>query len=100
MNLAYKKNYPESHYDPEIGRWTSKYPIRFDANDTNLYGYVFSDPVNLIDPSCKFFYIPDAVIDIIFARIKKEFCELLGTCKKDETTSKEPGNKCTPKSSL
>lgn len=37
-------------YDPEIGRWTNKDPIRFDAKDSNLYGYVFSDPVNGIDP--------------------------------------------------
>jgi RHS repeat-associated protein len=36
-------------YDPEIGRWTSKDPVRFAAGDTNLYGYVVSDPVNFID---------------------------------------------------
>jgi RHS repeat-associated protein len=38
-------------YDPETGRWTSKDPILFGGGDTNLYGYVMSDPVNLIDPS-------------------------------------------------
>jgi RHS repeat-associated protein len=38
-------------YDPEVGRWTAKDPIDFDGGDTNLYGYVFSDPVNLIDPT-------------------------------------------------
>ncbi len=37
-------------YDAETGRWTAKDPIRFDAEDTNLYGYVFNDPVNGIDP--------------------------------------------------
>jgi len=36
-------------YDPQIGRWLSKDPIRFQAGDTNLYGYAFADPVNLID---------------------------------------------------
>ncbi|MDX1757670.1 MAG: RHS repeat-associated core domain-containing protein [Marinobacter sp.] len=36
-------------YDPETGRWTSKDPILFEAGDTNVYGYVFSDPLNLID---------------------------------------------------
>ena len=36
-------------YDPEIGRWTAKDPIAFAGEDTNLYGYVISDPVNLID---------------------------------------------------
>jgi RHS repeat-associated protein len=37
-------------YDPEIGRWTAKDPILFDGGDTNLYGYVLGDPVNLVDP--------------------------------------------------
>jgi RHS repeat-associated protein len=38
-------------YDPEVGRWTSKDPIRFAGGDTNLYGYTFSDPINFVDPS-------------------------------------------------
>lgn len=37
-------------YDPMTGRWTSKDPIMFEGGDTNLYGYVLNDPVNLIDP--------------------------------------------------
>jgi RHS repeat-associated protein len=37
-------------YDASIGRWLSKDPIRFDGGDTNLYGYVFNDPINFIDP--------------------------------------------------
>jgi RHS repeat-associated protein len=37
-------------YDPETGRWTAKDPIRFKGGDTNLYGYVLNDPVNLRDP--------------------------------------------------
>ena len=37
-------------YDPETGRWLSKDPIRFAGGDTNLYGYVFGDPVNFADP--------------------------------------------------
>ncbi|NOT77730.1 MAG: hypothetical protein HOP07_01860 [Bacteriovoracaceae bacterium] len=40
-----------SHYDPSVGRWLSKDPIRFAAGDSNLYGYTFNDPINLIDPS-------------------------------------------------
>lgn len=36
-------------YDPSIGRWLSKDPILFAGNDTNLYGYVFQDPINWID---------------------------------------------------
>ena len=38
-------------YDPHTGRWTAKDPIGFGGGDTNLYGYTFSDPVNLIDPA-------------------------------------------------
>ncbi len=37
-------------YDAEVGRWISKDPILFKGGDTNLYGYTFNDPVNLIDP--------------------------------------------------
>jgi RHS repeat-associated protein len=36
-------------YDPETGRWTTKDPIRFRGGTTNLYGYVFKDPINLTD---------------------------------------------------
>ena len=36
-------------YDAEIGRWTAKDPILFAGGDTNLYGYVVSDPINFID---------------------------------------------------
>lgn len=38
-------------YDAETGRWTAKDPIKFIGGDTNLYGYVFNDPVNWVDPS-------------------------------------------------
>ncbi|MDR1614785.1 MAG: RHS repeat-associated core domain-containing protein, partial [Campylobacteraceae bacterium] len=36
-------------YDSYTGRWTTKDPIDFDGGDSNLYGYVVNDPVNLID---------------------------------------------------
>ncbi len=36
-------------YDGTIGRWTSKDPIRFSGGDSNLFGYVFSDPINYTD---------------------------------------------------
>ncbi len=42
-----------SYYDPETGSWLSKDPIRFNSSDTNLYGYVLQDPINLIDPTGK-----------------------------------------------
>jgi RHS repeat-associated protein len=38
-------------YDPQTGRWTSKDPIRFNGGDSNLYGYVLSNPVSFTDPS-------------------------------------------------
>jgi RHS repeat-associated protein len=34
--------------DPETGRWTAKDPSGFNGG-LNLYGYVFNDPINLID---------------------------------------------------
>ena len=36
-------------YNPNVGSWTSKDPIGFAGGDTNLYGYVFNDPVNFVD---------------------------------------------------
>jgi RHS repeat-associated protein len=36
-------------YDPVVGRWTAKDPIRFAGGDTNIYGYVLNDPVNTTD---------------------------------------------------
>ena len=37
-------------YDAQTGKWTAKDPIGFAGGDTNLYGYVLGDPVNLVDP--------------------------------------------------
>jgi RHS repeat-associated protein len=37
-------------YDAETGKWTAKDPIGFDGGNTNLYGYVIGDPVNMVDP--------------------------------------------------
>ena len=37
-------------YDAEIGRWTTKDPIRFDGG-INLYGDILDDPVNYFDPN-------------------------------------------------
>ncbi len=38
-------------YDANSGRWTSKDPVLFAGDDTNLYRYVRGDPINQIDPS-------------------------------------------------
>jgi RHS repeat-associated protein len=37
-------------YHPETGKWTSTDPIGFSGGDSNLYGYVLSDPINFVDP--------------------------------------------------
>lgn len=36
-------------YDPEIGRWTNKDPIRWDGGQANLYVYVGNNPVVWLD---------------------------------------------------
>jgi hypothetical protein len=56
MNISW--SHPTRHYDSEIGRWTSKDPISFNGGDSNLYGYVIQDPVNLIDPEGKSWVTP------------------------------------------
>jgi len=37
-------------YDPLTGKWTAKDPLLFGGGDSNLYGYVLGDPVDLVDP--------------------------------------------------
>jgi RHS repeat-associated protein len=38
-------------YDPQRGRWTAKDPVAFVGQDSNLYAYAYSDPINYIDTS-------------------------------------------------
>jgi len=38
-------------HDAQTGRWLTKDPLEFGGGDTNLYGYVIQDPINLIDPN-------------------------------------------------
>ena len=38
------------NYDLKVGRWTTKDPIGFSGGDADLYGYVFCDPGNFVDP--------------------------------------------------
>ncbi len=53
-------------YDAETGRWTAKDSIGFLGGDTNLYGYVVSDPVNLADPSGRIiFSVAGAIIGAV-----------------------------------
>jgi RHS repeat-associated protein len=38
-------------YDPTVGRWTNKDPIRWEGGQANLYVYVGNGPVGSIDPT-------------------------------------------------
>lgn len=38
-------------YDPNLGRWTAKDPIRFESSQFNLYVYIHNDPINSLDPT-------------------------------------------------
>jgi RHS repeat-associated protein len=38
-------------YDPGTGRWAAKDRIIFAGRDSDLYGYVMNDPVNIADPT-------------------------------------------------
>jgi RHS repeat-associated protein len=42
--------YRGRYYSPVLGRFISEDPLGFGGGDANLYGYVFNDPVNLVDP--------------------------------------------------
>jgi RHS repeat-associated protein len=57
-------------YDPEVGRWTAKDPILFAGGDTNLYGYVLNDPVNLADPEGLWApHVHNRILDEAFGKI-------------------------------
>jgi RHS repeat-associated protein len=51
-------------YDPEVGRFISKDPIRFAGGDLNLYAYVANNPVIGVDPSGTIFW-PGAAVGAI-----------------------------------
>jgi RHS repeat-associated protein len=40
-------------YDPVLGRWVNKDPVRFESGQVNHYVYVANDPLNAIDPEGK-----------------------------------------------
>jgi len=68
-------------YDAETGRWTSKDPIGFKGKTTNLYGYVFNNPINFHDATGKIAGVVNpatvgaalAITGIVAAAINKMF---------------------------
>lgn len=38
-------------YDPETGRYITSDPIGFEGGDSNMFGYVLSNPINFKDPN-------------------------------------------------
>jgi len=44
-------HYRARYYGPDIGRFYSEDPLRFEAGDPNLYRYVFNSPTNYNDPT-------------------------------------------------
>lgn len=53
-------------YDPDTAHWTAKDPIGFAGGDTDLFAYVQSDPVNLVDPEGLWAWgdpLPQGVVD-------------------------------------
>ena len=43
--------FAQRDYEPASARWTSRDPIGFSGDQTNLYVYVDDDPINMRDPS-------------------------------------------------
>ena len=64
-------------YDPVIGRWLSKDPLLFGGGDSNLYGYVLQDPVNLVDPSGEFAILAPAILFVAEAYLAYETTKAL-----------------------
>jgi RHS repeat-associated protein len=60
-------------YDPEVGRWTAKDPVRFGGGDLNLYGYTANDPVNFIDPRGRAVMVLDSLaLERILSTLPRE----------------------------
>jgi RHS repeat-associated protein len=61
-------------YEPSAGRWTTKDPILFAGGDTNLYRYVFNDPVNMTDPGGLGCPTKEEIKDWLKKQLEKKLC--------------------------
>ena len=62
MGAAVNLDFPDSHYNPETGRFLSEDPIGFGGLDANLYRYVGNNPVNFVDPNGEVILNPPTII--------------------------------------
>jgi RHS repeat-associated protein len=51
-------HYRARYYDQTTGRFLQKDPIGFKGGDVNLYLYTHANPVNFVDPSGNFVFVP------------------------------------------
>jgi hypothetical protein len=52
-------------YDPNVGRWTSKDPLKFQGGQINVYIYANNDPVNMIDLDGRSCFCGEALNDLV-----------------------------------
>jgi len=81
-------------YDPELGRWLSPDPLGV-SGGLNLYAYVGNDPINLIDPTGEFAFIP--VVLVVWGGIELGLAiyDAYDTVKTITDPSKTTGQKIT-----
>ena len=65
-------------YDPRLGRWTTKDPLRFDGGSTNLYQYANGDPVNFVDPGGRIAWAAWFMFGMVAASPFVENCDDFG----------------------
>jgi RHS repeat-associated protein len=57
--------YRARYYSPELQRFISEDPVRFEGGSINLYSYVGNNPIYSIDPSGQFSFLPHAIAELL-----------------------------------
>jgi RHS repeat-associated protein len=84
-------------YDPTLGRWTAKDPILFAGGDYNLFGYAFTDPVNLVDSTGLCPIVPVSPLYAECARrARARLTERLAECEEQYQACLENCGNCPP----